>query len=345
MTNAAHRPLPRQRPRIVTLLSLAYALAVLGLLLLRYTGWYWSPLLAMINSFYPFLAAPLALLIPWALLARSRAALGGLAATGLVFGALYAPLYLPRADAPPPDGALHVMTFNTALYLADSEGIVAAIEREGADLVAVQEITPISAARMRAVVGVRYPYRVLEAEARTTGLLSRYPITSYDWFEPTPGARPCLHAVVDWKGAPLHLCVVHPYPPALGGTQYLPTCIELDDAPQQRQILETVRRAEATGQAALVLGDFNISDQTRAYWLATRRLRDSFREAGSGMGWTFAEGLHLGDMPIPGPFTRIDFILHTDDLAAAQAHVGCGTGSDHCYVTALLYRVAGQPTP
>jgi hypothetical protein len=103
-----------------------------------------------------------------------------------------------------------------------------------------------------------------------------------------------------------------------------------------------VRRAEATGQAALVLGDFNISDQTRAYWLATRRLRDSFREAGRGMGWTFAEGLHLDDIAIPGPFTRIDFILHTADLRRPSAcgllhRVGsCG------YVAAWLYRVAGN---
>ena len=55
-------------------------------------------------------------------------------------------------------------------------------------------------------------------------------------------------------------------------------------------------------------------------------LIDSFREAGFGLGLTYP--LRFGSSELP-PFLRIDYVWHTRELRAVDAHVMPDTGSDH----------------
>jgi len=87
----------------------------------------------------------------------------------------------------------------------------------------------------------------------------------------------------------------------------------------------------------VVQGDFTMSDQSRAYSALTTSLQDSFREAGTGLGRTFPNSLHLGRVRIPGPLVRIDYVFHSPQLQATAATVNCIEGqSDHCAVVVVL---------
>jgi len=72
-------------------------------------------------------------------------------------------------------------------------------------------------------------------------------------------------------------------------------------------------------------------DQQSLYPALMRRLLDAHREAGWGMGFTYTRfrGLKL-------PMWRIDYVLHTPDLAAVRTTVGEYGGSDHRPVLAEL---------
>jgi hypothetical protein len=75
-----------------------------------------------------------------------------------------------------------MMTFNLGFQHANPERFVAAIESETADAVAVQELTSSTAEWMRSRLETRYPYIVVETDMGSTGLFSRYPILSSQWF-------------------------------------------------------------------------------------------------------------------------------------------------------------------
>lgn len=135
-------------------------------------------------------------------------------------------------------------------------------------------------------------------------------------------------------------------PPEVSWLHGLPVPIGLDTGPQERLLLDLEERAKEAVGTVLVIGDLNLTDQTRAYATVTETLQDAFREAGWGFGFTFPHVHRIGNLlpstpgisviPFPGPLVRLDYILHSDDMVAESARVGCAGGSDHCYVVARL---------
>ncbi len=302
--------------------------------------WPWP--LAMLNNFVPFLFAPLLLTLPLALLTRSKGALlGSLAVLGLFF-ASYGHLFLPRirpavASA---DATLTVMTFNVFYDHPDPEQAVLAIEAQGADIVAVQELLPHSAELLRRRLSHLYPHMLLEAHRGDNGLLSRYPILHSEWFHMAGDGKTAIYALLDVNGAPVHVFAVHPPPPGLlwpkGGRLPSDFIVTVRD----RQILDVARRVADVEGTIVVLGDLNATDQSRAYGWMCEVLQDAYREAGWGFGFTFPHAERVGGLPIPGPLLRIDYVFHSDDLYAERARVECKGGSNHCYLVAQLTRVS-----
>lgn len=323
--------------RLIIALCLLHTAGVLGFLALRALLSSWPPLLTLINSFVPFLFAPLCLTWPLALLTRSKLALCSTLALLSSFLALYGPFFLPRfgPTAPQTGHTLCAMTFNLGPNPAHPERLVAAIANERADVVVVQELTSDMANLLRSELGERYPHTILEPGTETTGLLSRYPILESEWFKPAGEGRAALYALLDYD-APLHILAVHPLPPGLSWYKDSSLPIGLNDAAQQRQLVDIARRAAALQGPLLVMGDLNTSDQTRAYRQLSTVLNDAYRQAGWGLGFTFPHGLRLGRFPIPGPLLRLDYIFYSDDFYAEWARVACKGGSDHCYLIASL---------
>jgi endonuclease/exonuclease/phosphatase family metal-dependent hydrolase len=120
----------------------------------------------------------------------------------------------------------------------------------------------------------------------------------------------------------------------------LPTGLYYAD--QSPEIEELIPHITGVKDPILVMGDFNMTDQNPGYQLLTQVVRDAYREAGWGFGFTFPNPhradrpLSLGPVSVPAPLVRIDYIFHSAQLLSEQAHAICQGGSDHCYVVAQL---------
>jgi vancomycin resistance protein VanJ len=310
---------------------------VLGFLVLRALLLRLPPILALLNTFVPFLFAPLLLLFPLAWLARSRAILACAGVLLVAFLWLYAPFFLPRPGSGVSQGhrAFTVMTYNLGFEHAMPGQLVDTIAGEGADIVAVQELVPATAALVCGRLAGAYPYIIAEPGDKTNALLSRYPILHSRWFAPAGDGRPAIDAVLDVGGAPVRVLVVHPEPPGISWLDgELPLPIGLHDDRVQAELADVARRAAGSGMPVLVAGDFNTTDQSRSYRTLARVLDDAYREAGWGFGFTFPFELRVNRRQVPGPFARLDYVFYSDDLYAQWARVRCRPGSDHCALVA-----------
>jgi endonuclease/exonuclease/phosphatase (EEP) superfamily protein YafD len=90
--------------------------------------------------------------------------------------------------------------------------------------------------------------------------------------------------------------------------------------------VNNILQRTATEQGPLIIGgDFNTTDQTYSYDLMAAHFHDTFRETGSGLGFTFPADRE----PIP-PLARIDYVFHGGDVLSIASHVWpTSGGSDH----------------
>ncbi len=327
-TRATWRP---RLGRILMNLLLAgidvYALSMILFMLLRLiTGTRLWQVLLVENLLSWMLLPSVPLLIVVALLRRwRRAALVGPVAAS--FLALYGAFFLPNLNAAtacsagPECRRLTVMSYNLlGDERPDVDAQVALIRESGAEIVALQEVSERAAAAIERDLADLYPYRILEPRGIPgTGLLSKYPILESEVFQLTPGYLYQGRAVIDWQGQPVTVFSAHP--PAPGFVQGRYTSFVHD---------EGVALAAMTAQnrPALLLGDFNITDQAADYRLfAEAGLADAYREAGWGFGYTFPTRLGSYDNMLP--LVRLDYIFTTCEFRAIRAWVGEHAGADH----------------
>jgi endonuclease/exonuclease/phosphatase (EEP) superfamily protein YafD len=117
--------------------------------------WWW---LFVINALALHLFAPLVPLALGALVVRQRALWAGLVAGVALCLFLYGGLWLPR-QAPKVDGpVLTVMTYNVLGFNRCPKCVVATIRQSGADLVTLQELSPVVAAEIAWSLSSEYPY-------------------------------------------------------------------------------------------------------------------------------------------------------------------------------------------
>ncbi|MCL6432083.1 MAG: endonuclease/exonuclease/phosphatase family protein [Anaerolineae bacterium] len=320
---------------------MGYAVALGAYLGLRSVWPEWPPVLALLGYLGPFLFLPLVVLAPLAALSRSRVALAGVLAILGLFAVQYGELLVPPLG-PGPQAAgspFVLMTYNLGPGRALPAQVVADISEAGADIVAVQELTPAGSQALREDLAAVYPYMALDARAADCGLLSRFPILSVERFRPNGTGRTALHAAVDVRGVAMQVIVLHPEPPGLrlAGPWPLPTGAYSHHI--DLELADVARLAGELTGPVLVVGDLNAGDLSRGYASMVSVLRDAFREAGWGFGLTFPCGLVVGGVRVPGPLVRIDYVFHSAHLHALEARVGCGS-SDHCFVLARLVPIA-----
>ncbi len=339
------KPANRNRLRAaIHAAGLLYAFGLAALLIANHFLRQTSPFVALASTFnlYLFMAAlPLAASL---LLLRTRTALATLALLAALF--LWANPVLPPVAALLPAKAsgatVTTMTFNLGWTLTPPQLLAQTIAAAQADIVAVQEMTADSAAVLGSELATLYPYQILDPSIGTTGLLSKLPILSYQWLN-SPGGRPFLHAVVDRQGVELHVFAVHLLTPGILWWPSLHLPRGLIETSLEREVAALRQQVAAVTEPVIVLGDFNMSDQSRAYSALTTSLQDSFREAGIGMGRTFPNNLRLGRVRVPGPLVRIDYVFHSPHLRATSATVNCIEGqSDHCALVVVLSLITEQ---
>jgi endonuclease/exonuclease/phosphatase (EEP) superfamily protein YafD len=132
------------------------------------------------------------------------------------------------------------------------------------------------------------------------------------------GAHPYLRVAIEVEGRPLTILAAH-VPVNFGPGA--------PDAPARRDIGVVAEMAVAA-RPAILLGDFNFTDQNVEYQVLTRAgLRDAFRVAGWGLGSTFPLRSRTGEKRVL--LYRIDMVLVTEDLCVKRAWMGADGGSDH----------------
>jgi vancomycin resistance protein VanJ len=316
---------------------LVYGLAVTGYLLARLTvgeRWSW---IAYANNFIPWWALGNTILVGIALISGRRWLLIACQLPGIItFLLLYGELLLPRntpaeATARAP---ITVATYNILSSTSDPARIKDVIMTLNADVIGLVELGPDHTQFFTAELAEQYPYQTLHPRSpfHGVGLLSRYPILREDIILPFVDSMSDLRTVLDIDGQHVTVYVVHPARPS---EAISPFTYNDDRRDAEITILCDDYLAYETGPL-IVLGDFNMSDQSNAYRRVDDLLDDAFREAGRGMGFTFPDALSWSVPHLP-LLVRIDYVWHNDDFTAHDAFVAKDSGtSDHRPMVAQL---------
>jgi vancomycin resistance protein VanJ len=351
MTETIRRP---SHPRITLrlLISLgagAYAFALLAFLVLRLIfgdSLWW---LAFFGNFTPFYFVALIGLLPLALLARAKCGTLLLLPFALIGLVWFGRLYLPKASAEAADDAtLRVVTFNVWGDNPDLTQVEGWLRDTNADLVLTQEIPPAWAGGSVPILNESYPHQAVQpADIRYwgNGTWSRYPIVSAENFDLEDDGTPTQsRIVVEFEGRQVAVYNVHLYMPTGETPQitlpinnpYLNLVLKYDDTARNGQIRRLTERLKDEPLPFIVAGDFNMSDQADVYRDLAALMRDSYREAGRGLGTSWPAAQSLGFPALLPPLVRIDYIWHSDHFRTIEATRGPYLGSDHLPVQALL---------
>jgi vancomycin resistance protein VanJ len=295
-------------------------------------------LLAILQVLAPHLALLGLLLIPISLLELRATSVVTAVLLGVVvslrFGGDW--VSLPVASA---SGATNLRVISWNLEVASRPGVdsVSLIRGQEADLIALQELQPDTAAAIEAdpALVARYPYRVLvpRHDVLGQGLLSRLPILD-SIFALDPAVQ---EALVDLGGGrTLAVVNAHPYHADIEflGMTNLPVGL---DARIRNDDLDRIRgRVDARiaqGLPVVLLGDLNTAASEPALDRFVEGLREVHREVGFGTGWTWRpsrlEFLGIG-------LVRIDHVVVSPDIAPLSISGTCPPVGDHCMVDALI---------
>jgi endonuclease/exonuclease/phosphatase (EEP) superfamily protein YafD len=233
----------------------------------------------------------------------------------VVEGPLFMNEAVDRADTAP----VRVITANLYLGQTDPASLVTTAE-SGADLLAVQELTPEESGRLSAAgIDRTFPYHVLDprSEASGTGLWSRFPISQPQVHREYVNGLISGRLRVDDIANDLTVLVAHmpgPWPQPIGIWER-----ELRSAPQ---ILSDAARSAGAG-CVIVAGDFNATYDMKPFRdLLRDGYRDGAEQSGSGITTTYP-----ANSAVP-PFMGIDHVL-THQCAATSVDVVRLPGSDH----------------
>lgn len=284
---------------------------------------------SLVESFLPWFG----LLIPVLLVGvlRRRSVVAGVAL--LIPIVLWASLFGGAvSDKSQPGGDLTVVSHNVSANNPDPVATAHDLVGSGADLLALEEVTPEAGAVYETELAKVYPYHVLEG---TVGLWSKLPLSdtttidvvnfgplaAYVPVERKEPSNRALRTTVSTDRGPLAVYVAH-----LGSVGVNPrggfTTGQRDAG---AEILGRAVAADAV-KRVILMGDLNGSLDDRAYSDLIAEMRSAQAGAGKGFGFTW---------PATLPVVRIDQIL-VRGVAPKSSWVLPATGSDHRPVAARI---------
>lgn len=327
---------------VLTAVYLACMTAWLVMFIVWLDGTWW---LFLLNSFAVYLFLPVPAAVAAAVWTRRPTLIRGAVAICAVWIVLFGqsfiyPMFRSGGD-PANDNTITVMTFNVRADNANMDGIEELLKGSGADLIALQELTPPVSELVERELADEYPYMLLEPWplGNSSGIISRYPVRRSpvkapgDWIS-NPGI-----VIFEFGGRDVTVANIHFWANRVGRWRDLK---EMSGSIRQRERqTEAIRGfAAAFEQPLIVVGDLNATPMSRAYNILTRELTDSWAKVGAGAGHTFPgepRPTVLG-MTLPRWLIRIDYVFCSDHWTPTSAKVGPWIeGSDHRAVTATLH--------
>jgi vancomycin resistance protein VanJ len=321
---AASRPGPYKRGPVLA--ALALLLGLLMLLHAQITDR--GGLGSLVDTFLPWFGLFVPVLLAGALWRRSASAVVALLLPVTVWLNLFGGLL---GDKSHPGGDLTVASHNVDADNPDPAGTARDLVASGADVLALEEITPQAKPLYEQGLAKAYPYHAVEG---TVGLWSKLPLsdtrpvdikTDYGPLADTKPAdvkmayNRALRATVATDHGPLAVYVAH-----LGSVRVNPRAgFWTATRDRNAQALGEAVAAEKNERVVL-LGDLNGTTDDRAFAHLTAQLHSAQDAAGNGFGFTW---------PAKFPVARIDQIL-VRGVQPRSSWVLPATGSDHLPVAA-----------
>ncbi len=352
MSAFLRRSLHVSRAAFVLVASI-YATMLITYLLVRMVigDGFWR--VSFINTFAHWLLFPVFVLLPLALVLRTRRVVYGLLPVFTIATFWIVPYFLPKFIPPPEGTVFRVLTLNTRALIDNIQPVEQFLVESGADVVLLQEVNAVNAASLLPSLRAIYPYqsnwsdKPLQSDNQ---LLSKFPIESIDYFElGLPETRAPIRAILNVNGVQVAVYNVHldwpggyarPAPSFLRekfeNNYILRSALGFDDAVRNRQISALLEVLKSEPHPFVVGGDFNMSDFAVTYGQVAARLHDSFREGGWGMGASWPVMRIYGLPSFTPPLVRIDYLWHNDGLRTIKAWQGTPVGSDHLPLIAEL---------
>jgi len=321
-----------------------YCIALIVLVLIWGSGTQGS-WVELSRIFALYLLPPLLLLLPAALLIRSRGLRGAVAVALVIFLSLFGSRLVPPLRAQPGGPTIRVMTFNLGNLKSSTRvaSIIAAIRSQKADLVGLQELSKATMQAFQQQLSQQYPYQAYDRSrsGEGVGLLSRYPLRTIAWDHRLPGQR----VVAKIDGAQVTAINISMSSPRFteedNAFNGLARIREFDPAQRSRDTAALLEAIDQVGGPLVLLGDFNTSDREQGYSQFAAKLHDAYGERGWGFGFTYPNNRRLRGVEIPFPLIRIDYVWSNGGVLPLAGQVRCTDVSDHCAVTADLL-LAGE---
>ncbi len=259
------------------------------------------------------------------LLARRRSLVA--VASGLVTAHLVQLVRSPARRPARPIGSdslpLRVVTANLWCANPRIDRLADDLVAEGADVVVVQEVTPVvSAALRQSALWSAYPHRRVDARPEYHGAatFSRFAIASHEVLD--VAGSPMLRTDLDTPHGPVSIVNVHTVAP-----------LTLEQARRWRQQLVWLARlADRRTHPLILAGDFNATGDHRPFRRLVRgALSDAFDVVGRGSGATWP----VRHRVLPR-LLRLDHVVTTADVEVSALRDAESTGSDHARLIADL---------
>ncbi|MFF7441891.1 endonuclease/exonuclease/phosphatase family protein [Streptomyces sp. NPDC008122] len=263
-------------------------------------------------------------LLPWtalvipalgvlALLRRSRMAAAALVLPVVAWLTVFAGILTDKSSSA---GDLTVVSHNVNQANTDPQGTARSLIASGADIVALEELSPDTAPAYERALAASYPHHFSQG---TVGLWSTRPLRDARALPIMPWTR-AMRATVDTPEGPLAVYVVH-----LPSVRVGPTGFSSGTRNDVAGVLAGILRAERSPRT-VVMGDFNGSTDDRALRPLTAGMVSVQSTSGDGFGFTW---------PSRFPVVRIDQILLRGAKATASWTLPA-TESDHLPVAARI---------
>ncbi|MGW5048500.1 endonuclease/exonuclease/phosphatase family protein [Streptomyces griseoluteus] len=322
---ACARPEPWKRGPVLTALALLLGLV----LLLHATITDHAGLGSLVENVLPWLGVFIPVLLAVACLRRSPAAVTALLLPAVVWTTLFGGLLHDKSR---PGGGLTVATHNVGAANPDPTATAHTLAAFGADLLALEELTPRATPLYEKTLAPKYPYH---AVLGTVGLWSKLPLSATRPIDimnygPLAATKPAaaklpenraLRTTVTTPDGPLTVYVAH-----LGSVRLMPRTGFWTASRDIGAAALTKAVTADPSPRVLLLADLNGTWDDRAFDGLRARLDSAQRTSGTGIGFTW---------PAAFPMARIDQILYRG-VEANRSWTLPATGSDHLPIAATL---------
>ncbi|MFJ4279589.1 endonuclease/exonuclease/phosphatase family protein [Streptomyces massasporeus] len=270
---------------------------------------------SLIETFLPWLGLLVPVLLVLALVRRSATALIAVVLPSVVWLNLFGGQLSDKAAS---GGDLTVVTHNVNADNPDPSGTARDVAASGADVLALEELTPAAVPTYEKALASTYRYHSVQG---TVGVWSKYPLSDVRDVDLDMGWTRAMRATVTAPSGRLAVYVAH-----------LPSVrvkMKAGFTARQRD-----RSADYLGEAiadeplknVVLLGDLNGTMNDRALNAVTSQMRSTQGAAGSGFGFSW---------PASFPMARIDQIM-VRGLKPESSWTLPQTGSDHLPVAARV---------